>query len=64
MGLKTILHQEMKRNFVIDKLKEQGITHDQNGTSIHELEYDELKYILVLQAFREIDTECDSGKWF
>jgi hypothetical protein len=67
MGLQyksVMAHQEMKRNFVIEKLKEQGITHDQRGTSIHELSYDDLKYELVKAAFREIDVEKDENSWF
>jgi hypothetical protein len=67
MGLlyKSVMaHQEMKRNFVIDKLKEQGITKDQHGTSIHNLSYDDLKHELVKAAFREIDVENDENRWF
>jgi hypothetical protein len=67
MGLlyKSVMaHQEMKRNFVIDKLREQGITHTQDGTSIYELSYDDLKYELVKAAFREIDVEKDENAWF
>jgi thiamine pyrophosphokinase len=67
MGLlyKSVMaHQEMKRNFVIEKLKGQGITHIQNGTSIHELSYDDLKYELVKAAFREIDAESSENDWF
>lgn len=67
MGLlyKSVMaHQKMKRNFVIEKLKEQGINHDEHGTSIHELDYDSLKYLLVLAAFKEIDVESSENKWF
>jgi hypothetical protein len=67
MGLlyKSVMaQQEMKRNFVLDKLKAKGITHSQNGKSVNELDYEELKYELVLSAFREIDVEKDENKWF
>ncbi|WP_284037442.1 hypothetical protein [Neobacillus sp. 114] len=60
----VMLQQELKRKFVIEKLHEQGITHTKNGTSIEELSYDDLKYELVLAAFREIDSDCEAGKWF
>ncbi|MBO0961462.1 hypothetical protein J1P26_17285 [Neobacillus sp. MM2021_6] len=60
----VMLQQELKRQFVIDKLKEQGITHSQNGTSIENLSYDDLKYELVKAAFREIDAENGENTWF
>jgi hypothetical protein len=59
-----MMQQEMKRKFVIEKLLEQGITHSKGGTSIEDLSYDDLKYELVLAAFREIDAEKDEQKWF
>ena len=58
------MQQNMKRNFVLDQLKERGITHSQNGTSIHALSYEDLKYLLVLESFKEIDVEVSSQKWF
>jgi hypothetical protein len=58
------LQQEMKRNFVIEKLLEKGITHDPNGVSVHDMTYDDLKYELVKAAFREIDAESSENKWF
>ncbi|CAG9620859.1 hypothetical protein BACCIP111883_01630 [Sutcliffiella rhizosphaerae] len=58
------LHQDMKRNFVLDKLLEQGITKSQQGQDIHLLSYEELKYELVLQSFREIDVAKDANRWF
>lgn len=67
MGLlynSVMMQQELKKKFVLDKLKEKGITHSQTGTSIEKLDYDELKYELVLQAFKEIDSEKDANKWF
>lgn len=60
----VMMHQEMKRNFVLDKLMEKGITHSQDGTSIEKLDYETLKYELVLSAFREIDAENGEEKWF
>jgi hypothetical protein len=57
-------HQEMKRNFLINRLKEKGVIKDQLGTVIEELSYDDLKYLLVLEAFREIDVENSENKWF
>lgn len=58
------IQENMKRNFVLEHLKAKGITHTQNGTSIIELDYESLKYELVLASFREIDAENSEGKWF
>lgn len=60
----VIAHQEMKRNFLINRLKEKGIFKDELGTLIEDLEYDDLKYLLFLEAFKEIDVENDQNKWF
>ena len=56
--------KEMAWNFVLGKLLEQGISENQQGVSVHKLNYDELKYELVLASFREIDSESDANKWF
>ncbi|MGD6871207.1 hypothetical protein ACQCU1_03300 [Sutcliffiella horikoshii] len=61
---KVTLHQEMKRTFVLDQLLLKGITVSQDGKNIHDLSYDELKYELVLSAFREIEAKKDENKWF
>jgi hypothetical protein len=58
------LQKNLKKEFVLERLLASGITKSQTGKSIHELSYEELKYELVLTAFREIDTNSDSGKWF
>jgi hypothetical protein len=58
------LQKNMKREFVLERLLAMDITKSQTGKSIYDCNYEELKYELVLTAFREIDTNCDSGKWF
>ncbi len=58
------LKNKLKRDFVIEKLLEQGINKSQDGISVHKLSYEELKYELVLSAFREIDVESDENRWF
>lgn len=55
---------QMKRNFVLGRLKELEVTHSQQGQPIELLDYDELKYELVLAAYREIDATSDANKWF
>ncbi len=59
-----LLQTDMKRNFVLSRLLEKGVTESQQGVDIRLLDYDELKYELVLQAFREIDVEKEENKWF
>lgn len=58
------MQKQMKREFVIDRLHEMGVTHTQEGKSIQECDYEELKYLLVLESFKQIDVEKESGKWF
>ncbi|UAL46824.1 hypothetical protein K7887_18455 [Sutcliffiella horikoshii] len=58
------LHQEMKRNFVLDQLRQKGVLVSQSGTELEMMSYQELKYELVLLAFREIDADKDDNKWF
>jgi hypothetical protein len=54
----------MKREFVLERLLEKGVTKSQDGTSIYECDYETLKYELVLQAFRDIDVENGESGWF
>ena len=58
------LHQEMKRNFVIERLQELGMTKTPAGKDIHGLDYDELKMVLVLAEMRKVDIEHPGHKWF
>lgn len=55
---------ESKRQFLIKDLLSMGVTLSQNGKSIRELDYEELKYELVLAAFRGIDVETDANNFF
>ncbi|NRD80314.1 hypothetical protein HPT25_23615 [Bacillus sp. BRMEA1] len=58
------LHQELKHKFVLDKLRKLGVTHSQEGDPITELDYESLKYELVLASFKEMDVQSESNKWF
>lgn len=55
---------QLKKKFVLERLIEKGVTHSQQGKSIHDCDYEELKYELVLLSFREIDVESDENRWF
>lgn len=46
---------EMKRNFVLEKLLNAGVTISQQGEDIYLLDYEELKYEFVLLGFREAE---------
>lgn len=58
------LKQNLMRNFVLDHLKKLGITYSQSGKYIDALDYEELKYELVLASFRYINIEKDENRWF
>jgi hypothetical protein len=53
-----------KRKFLIEELTKLKVFKSQTGKSIDELDYEELKYELVLASFREIDINSGEGKWF
>jgi hypothetical protein len=53
-----------KRKLLIEELTKLKVFKSQTGKSIYDLDYEELKYELVLASFREIDTNSDDGKWF
>lgn len=55
---------EMKKKFVLERLIAAGVSVGQSGRSVHEMDYVELKYELVLQAFREVDVMNGENKWF
>ncbi|MFE0508130.1 hypothetical protein ACWF7H_24305 [Peribacillus butanolivorans] len=44
---------QMKRNFVLGKLIALEVTHSHHGRSIEFLDYDDLKYELVLSAYKK-----------
>jgi hypothetical protein len=64
MGILYRVTMEMKRNHIIQELLSKGVKENQQGKSVYDMDYDELKSELVLQAFREIDVENDNNKWF
>lgn len=64
MRTQNKLHQELKHQFVLEKLLEKGVTISQDGIDIRELSYADLKYEWLLLAFREIDTQNDKSGWF
>lgn len=63
-GSKEQLHHEMKQKFVLERLLKMGVRQSQSGKSLHECDYETLKYELVLASFREIDVEHDLNRWY
>jgi hypothetical protein len=61
---KVDLHQQMKRSMILERLTNLGVTQNQIGQSIHELDYDELKTVLVLAEMRQVDIDHPDHKWF
>lgn len=53
-----------KRKFLIEELRKMNVITSQNGTSLEDLDYEDLKQELVLASFRKIDAESSEGKWF
>jgi hypothetical protein len=46
------LHQEMKRKIVLENLLKLGVYTSQDGKSVYDLSYNDLKHELVLVSFR------------
>lgn len=64
MGILYKATMEAKRQHIIQELRSKGFTQNKSGKSIYSMDYEELKYELVLQAFRDIDADHDQNKWF
>lgn len=58
------VQENMKRNFVLDELLEMGVIQTQEGVSVHELSYEDMKYQLVMASFRRIDAENSENAWY
>jgi len=54
----------MKKNFVLEKLLDAGVYETDEGVSVYDLDYEELKYVWVLQSFKEIDITHHENRWF
>jgi hypothetical protein len=55
--------QNMKRDMVLERLKELGVMQTQLGLSIYDLDYDNLLYELVLAELKNVDVESRK-QWF
>jgi hypothetical protein len=64
MGVLYESVMQQKRNILIKRLSELNISRAQSGKKIHECDYEELKYELVLASFRDIDAEAAENTWF
>ncbi|OLS39113.1 hypothetical protein [Bacillus sp. MRMR6] len=58
------LKKNMKQQIVLERLKELGVTHSQQGKVIEELDYNELKFELVIAEMNQVDIEHPDHKWF
>ena len=58
------LQEKKKQEIVLKRLQELGVRESQQGQSIHDLDYEELKYELVLAEIRAVDVSSSENKWF
>ncbi|MBT2727861.1 hypothetical protein J7E63_13020 [Bacillus sp. ISL-75] len=58
------LQKQMKKNMVLDRLLELGITKNQSGKPVHECDYEELKTLWVLAEMRQVDIDHPDHRWF
>jgi hypothetical protein len=53
-----------KRDLVIEELHKLKVFVTKQGQNIEDLNYDDLKYELVLATFRRIDIEKYENRWY
>jgi hypothetical protein len=58
------LKKDLKRELVLDRLPELGVNQSQEGKPISEMDYESLKYELVLAEIRSVDIESSENRWF
>jgi hypothetical protein len=56
--------REAQRKIYIQELQDRGITKNENGVKIEDLDYRSLLSQLTLVKFHEIDVESADNKWF
>nr|WP_239587592.1 hypothetical protein [Bacillus pakistanensis] len=56
--------QAIQKQSMISDLMARGITETQDGKSILDLDYYELRHELVLAEIRKTDIESPENKWF
>lgn len=54
----------MKHQMVLDRLAELGISSNESGTSVHDLNYEELKVVWVLAEMKQVDVDHPEHRWF
>jgi len=55
---------EIKRQIIIEDLRQLNVNVSREGVPIEDLSYDRLKEEMVLATFRQIDIESDDNEWF
>ena len=64
--MKTALFDQMKKNSIIDQLKQLNIT-DINGQALQEASYTDLKYTLTMAKLtmdQDVQIEAEDNKWY
>jgi hypothetical protein len=56
--------REAQRKIYIQELQERGITKNENGVKLEDLDYRSLLSELTLIKFKEIDVVNPESKWF
>jgi hypothetical protein len=56
--------QGIQQKNMVKELLAKGISETSDGTSIHDLDYYELRHELVLCEIRKTDVESPENKWF
>ncbi len=54
----------LKRKYFTDRLLEKGVTHSLGGQDITQLDYEDLKQVLIQTQAQQINIASDQNKWF
>lgn len=62
--MSTALPVLTREQFLIDEIHALGVTHTSSGVDIRTLSYERLQEELILAAYKKIDIESPSNRWF
>lgn len=64
MGILYLASKAVMQQHFIRELLAERITENKEGKSVYDMDYEELKSEIVLNAFRKKDIENDQNRWF
>ncbi|MEX3715408.1 hypothetical protein ABFV99_23840 [Cytobacillus horneckiae] len=60
----AVMEKKLKSDFLIEKIKEYGVTESPQGIPLDQLDYESLKHVYVIESFKYADRESQANAWF